>query len=131
MKHISIITVNFNQSYVTEQLLNSINLTNSYKLIEIIVIDNGSTVNSVPEWVLKYPEYTFIRSDENLGFAGGNNLGIRKATGDYLFLVNNDTEFTSGLIEKLVDVIDNNPSVGMVSPQNRYFDEPQILKYMG
>jgi GT2 family glycosyltransferase len=131
MKHISIITVNFNQSYVTEQLLNSINLTNSYKFIEIIVVDNGSVINSVPEWVLKYPEYTFIRSDENLGFAGGNNIGIAKATGDYLFLVNNDTEFTPGLIEKLVEVLDTNPSVGMASPKIRYFDQPNMLQYMG
>jgi GT2 family glycosyltransferase len=131
MKHISIITVNFNQSYVTEELLNSINLTNSYKFIEIIVVDNGSTVNSVPDWEQKYPDYIFIRSDQNLGFAGGNNLGIQKATGDYLFLVNNDTEFTPGLIEKLVDVLDKNPEVGMVSPKIRYFDQPEMLQYMG
>lgn len=131
MIHISIITVNFNQSYVTEQLLNSITLTNSYKFIEIIVVDNGSTINTVPEWTIKYPEYIFIRSDENLGFAGGNNLGIQKATGDYLFLVNNDTEFTPGLIEKLVDVLDKNAGVGMVSPKIRYFDQPEMLQYMG
>jgi len=131
MKHISIITVNFNQSYVTEELLNSINLTNSYKFIEIIVVDNGSTVNSVPEWKQKYPDYIFIRSDQNLGFAGGNNLGIQKATGDYLFLVNNDTEFTPGLIEKLIDVLERKPNVGMVSPKIRYFDQPEMLQYMG
>ncbi|RYD92873.1 MAG: glycosyltransferase family 2 protein [Sphingobacteriales bacterium] len=131
MKKVSIITVNFNQSLVTEQLLTSISKTNSYKDIEIIVVDNGSTINSVPEWTVKYPGMVFIRSDKNLGFAGGNNIGITPATGEYLFLVNNDTEFTPGLIETLVKVLDEQPNVGMVCPKIRYFDQPNMLQYMG
>jgi len=131
MKLVSIITVNFNQSYVTEALLQSIISTNSYDGIEVIIVDNGSKVNSVPEWEIKYPEFKFIRSEANLGFAGGNNLGIRAAKGDYLFLVNNDTEFTPGLVETLVSVLDENPKVGVVSPKIRYFDEPGMLQYMG
>ena len=131
MNLVSIITVNFNQSYITEALLNSIKLTNSYYPIEIIVVDNGSKVNSVPEWTLKYPEIIFIRSEINLGFAGGNNLGIKAAKGSYLFLVNNDTEFTPGLIETLTGVLENNIKVGMVSPKIRYFDQPDMLQYVG
>jgi len=131
MKLVSIITVNFNQSYVTEALIASIYLTNNYPLIEIIVVDNGSKINSVPQWTAKYPDIKFIRSEQNLGFAGGNNLGIRAAKGDYLFLVNNDTEFTPNLIEKLVDVFNKNPEVGMLSPKIRYFDQPDMLQYMG
>lgn len=131
MKTVSIITVNFNQSYVTEQLLASINVTNTYLLIEVIVIDNGSAINSVPEWIVKYPDVKFIRSEKNLGFAGGNNLGIEQAKGSYLFFVNNDTEFTKNLLQGLVDVFDNNPQVGMASPKIIYFDEPGILQYAG
>ncbi|NCD72242.1 glycosyltransferase family 2 protein [Mucilaginibacter agri] len=130
-KTVSIITVNFNQSFVTEQLLASIRATNVYSHIEIVVVDNGSKENSVPEWTVKYPDIKFIRSDINLGFAGGNNLGIKEAKGEYLFFVNNDTEFTPGLIETLVDVMDQNPSVGMVSPKIRYFDQPDTLQYAG
>ena len=130
MKLVSIITVNFNQSYVTEALIASIYLTNNYR-VEIIVVDNGSKTNSVPQWTIKYPDIKFIRSEHNLGFAGGNNLGIQAAKGDYLFLVNNDTEFTPNLIEKLVDVFDKKPEVGMLSPKIRYFDQPDMLQYMG
>ncbi|MGZ3871957.1 MAG: glycosyltransferase family 2 protein [Mucilaginibacter sp.] len=131
MKLVSIITVNFNQSYVTESLITSIHLTNNYPLIEIIVVDNGSAINPVPEWALKYPGILFIRSDVNLGFAGGNNLGIRKAGGEYLFLVNNDTEFTPNLVQTLVDILDDNSSVGIISPKIRYFDQPGIMQYAG
>ncbi|RVU02717.1 glycosyltransferase family 2 protein [Mucilaginibacter limnophilus] len=131
MKKVSVITVNFNQSLVTEDLLTSISVTNTYSNIEIIVVDNGSKVNSVPEWTVKYPDVKFIRSDANLGFAGGNNLGIAAATGEYLFLVNNDTEFTAGLVETLVKVLDEHPEIGMVCPKIRYFDQPEMLQYMG
>ena len=113
MKKVSVITVNFNQPQVTEELLHSIK--GLYSNLELIVIDNGSKVNPIPAWETKYPAIKFIRSDKNLGFAGGNNLGIKQATGDYLFLVNNDTEFTAGLVEKLVEVMDSNPKIGMVS----------------
>lgn len=116
MKKVSIVTVNFNQSVITEDLLESIEKLNSYKNIQIIVVDNASIANPLPEWSLKYPQVIFIRSEANLGFAGGNNLGIKQATGDYLFLVNNDTEFTPGLVEKLVQVMDANPKAGMISP---------------
>ena len=131
MKKVSIITVNFNHGYVTEALLDSIYKHNSYPYIEIIVVDNGSIHNPVPEWKSKYPEVIFIRSDVNTGFAGGNNIGIRASTGDYLFLVNNDTEFTDGLVNVLVDTLDQHEKVAVVSPKICYFDQPKMLQYIG
>ncbi|GAB2698069.1 glycosyltransferase family 2 protein [Mucilaginibacter koreensis] len=131
MSKVSIITINFNQSFVTEQLLNSIAATNTYTDIEIIVVDNASKINSIPEWKNKYPDIKFIRSEKNLGFAGGNNLGIAAATGNYLFLVNNDTEFTPGLVQTLVNVLDTHNNVGAVSPKINYFDQPDTLQYVG
>lgn len=131
MKKVSIITVNFNQSLVTEQLLASIESTNNYSNIEIIVIDNASKINPVPGWIAKYNNIHFMRSELNLGFAGGNNMGIKVASGDYLFLVNNDTEFTEGLVEKLVKIMEENPKIGMASPKIRYFQEPDMLQYVG
>ena len=131
MKSVSIITVNFNQGAVTEQFLESIEKTNNYQPVEIIVVDNASKINNITEWKLKYSDVKFIRSEVNLGFAGGNNLGVKEATGDYLFFVNNDTEFTEGLISSLVSILDQNPKVGMVSPKIRYFDKPDMLQYVG
>lgn len=131
MNSVSIITVNFNQSFVTEELLSSIVATNIYPNIEIIVVDNGSEKNDVPDWKIKYPAIKFIRSEINLGFAGGNNLGIKQATGNYLFFVNNDTEFTPGLIDKLVTTLDEHPQIGMISPKLMYFDKPDVIQYAG
>ena len=131
MNSVSIITVNFNQSFVTEQLLSSINSTNTYPNIEIIVVDNGSEVNDVPRWELKYPQVKFIRSENNLGFAGGNNLGVSQATGEYLFFVNNDTEFSGNLVPTLVDVLDKQPEIGILSPKIRYYDQPDVIQYAG
>ncbi|MES2275058.1 MAG: glycosyltransferase family 2 protein [Bacteroidota bacterium] len=131
MKKISIITVNFNQPRVTRELLQSIQQVNTYKDIEIIVVDNGSQTGPVTELVSQFPDVQFIRSDVNLGFAGGNNIGINAATGDYLFLVNNDTEFTADLVQKLVDVLDQHPEAGMVSPRINYFSDKTLIQYAG
>jgi GT2 family glycosyltransferase len=131
MKKVSIVTVNFNQPAVTEELLYSIEKTNAYSNLEIIVVDNASKINPVPQWSIKYPNINLIRSDVNLGFAGGNNIGIKEATGDYLFLVNNDTEFTAGLIEKLVTVLENDQDIGMISPMIKYFSDKQLIQYAG
>lgn len=131
MKRVSIVTVNFNQPKVTEDLLKSLKEVNLYSDLEIIVVDNGSKVDPVPEWKATYPDIKFVRSDENTGFAGGNNIGIQYATGDYYFLINNDTEVTPDLIGRLVLYLDNNPSVGVVSPKIHYFDHPGMLQYTG
>jgi GT2 family glycosyltransferase len=131
MKVVSIITVNFNHSYLTDDLLLSIQQKNSYPAIEIIVVDNASSENPVPDWEKKYPDVRFIRSEQNLGFAGGNNLGVAAAKGDYLFFVNNDTIFTENLIQTLVQTLEQHPQVGMVSPKILYYDQPDMLQYAG
>lgn len=129
MKKVSIITVNFNQPKITGELLQTIPSDN--KGLEIIVVDNGSTVFLANSWQSLYPHVKFIRSEQNLGFAGGNNLGIKEATGDFFFFVNNDTEFTDGLIEKLVAVMDSNPKIGMVSPMIKYYSDKGLIQYAG
>lgn len=131
MKSVSVIAVNFNHSAVTDAFLDSIFSKNTYAPLQVIVVDNASKIDPVPAWKIKYPSVTFIRSEVNLGFAGGNNLGLKAATGDYLFFVNNDTEFTEGLVETLVDTLDTHPEVGMVSPKIRYFSKPDMLQYAG
>ncbi len=131
MQLVSVITVNYNNVSVTEALLQSIIHKNTYSAIEVIVIDNGSKENKTEEWKTLYPRYCFIRSEKNLGFAGGNNLGISYAKGDYIFLVNNDTEFTEGLIETLVKRMNENPGIGALSPKIHYFDQPGMLQYAG
>ena len=130
MKKVSIITVNFNQPKVTTEFLSSVALSGDHPH-EIIVVDNGSYTDQTEELRIKFPDAVYIRSDENLGFAGGNNIGIKKSSGDYLFFVNNDTEYTTGLIFKLKLILDNNPDVGAVSPKILYFNNPEIIQYAG
>ncbi len=131
MKLVSIITVNFNQPLVTQALLATIPANVANAAIEVIVVDNGSIENFVPQWRENYPSVHFIRSESNLGFAGGNNLGIKHANGDYLFLVNNDTEFTPQLVELLVDTLHQHPTTAVVSPKIQYFSDPGMLQYVG
>lgn len=127
MKKVSIITVNFNQPKITEELLHTIP---PYNNLEIIVVDNGSKPEPT-DWQLQFSHVTFLRSEENLGFAGGNNLGVKAATGDYLFFVNNDTEFTVGLVEKLVKVLDEHAVIGMISPMIKYYSDKTLIQYAG
>ena len=87
---ISVITVNYNGKKYLDQLICSIKLQ-SMTPLEIIVVDNASTDGS-DEYIKKnYPEIRLIKSDVNLGFAGGNNLGVKNSNGDFIALINNDT----------------------------------------
>ncbi|MVT08097.1 glycosyltransferase family 2 protein [Chitinophaga tropicalis] len=127
---VSIVTVNYNTTSVTCELLNSIS-TNSYPHVEVIVVDNASVQDPTPLLQEAYPAVKVIRSEQNRGFAGGNNLGLQEAKGEYIFLVNNDTEFTDGLIEGLLDIFRTHPDAGMASPKFHYYFHPGIIEYAG
>lgn len=127
---VTILTVNYNQSAVTLDLLESLRDI-SYKNIEVIVVDNGSPTD-FPEIIkTKYPEVNLIKSRENLGFAGGNNLGLKYAKGEYVFFVNNDVEVPTGFLEPLLSEFDKDNRVAMVSPKIRYYHTPDKIQYAG
>lgn len=127
---VSIITVNYDQPEVTCALIESLQHI-SYPSIEIIVVDNGSPTKDPSKIPLNFPQVIFIKSELNLGFAGGNNLGIREAKGKYLLLINNDTEVEPGFLEPLVKKLEENPEIGVVSPKIRYFYHPDTIQYAG
>jgi GT2 family glycosyltransferase len=127
---VSIITVNYNSTDVTVELLRSIRLL-SYPSLEIIVVDNASKEDPGEQLREAYPGVKVIVSPVNLGFSGGNNLGIREATGKYLFLVNNDTELTDGLIEGLLDIFRRRPDAGMACPKFHFYYHPNVIEYAG
>lgn len=131
MRRTSIISVNFNQPQVTLDFLKSVKINTNSDAIELILIDNGSREDHHDDFIVEYPELIYIRSAENLGFAGGNNLGINVATGDYLLLLNNDTEITPNLIAVLTAELDRNPEIGMISPLLLYYDSPDVIQYAG
>lgn len=131
MPLVSVITINYNNTLVTEELLASLPGADEAFELEVIVVDNGSQPDPVPAWKEKYPWVTFIRSESNLGFSKGNNLGIKKASGDLLFLVNNDTVFTEDLVPRMVRLFQDHPSVGIASPKIWYYGEEKLIQYAG
>lgn len=128
---ISLITINYKQAAVTCDLLASIR-TLTYPAVEVIVVDNGSQ-DDIAERIQRgnYPNVTLVKSAENLGFSGGNNLGIQHARGDYYFFINNDTIVTPDLLEQLLIPFRENPAVGVVCPKIRFYDEPTTIQYAG
>ena len=131
---VSLITVNYNQIGVTCELFDSLRAID-YPNLEIILVDNGSKVDETPIIATKYPEVKIIISEENLGFAGGNNLAVEEAKGEYLFFINNDTEIPNGTIPKLLEAFDKIPNLGMISPKLLYWPEEkgvnEIIQYVG
>jgi GT2 family glycosyltransferase len=127
---VSLITLNFNQTEVTCQLLESCKQL-LYQHLEIIVVDNHSDTD--PTWEIQacYPAAKVYRSEKNLGFSGGMNFGMQYASGDYFLLLNNDTEVTDDLVEYLLMPFEKDPLVGIVSPKIRYFPEAHLIQYAG
>lgn len=127
---VSIITVNYRQPKLTCLLLDSIK-QNTYPNLEVIIVDNAPLSDSTFLFKNHYPQAKIIISQENLGFAAGNNLGIRASNGKYLFLVNNDTVFTERLIEDLLSRFDKETTTGVVGPKIYYQDRPNIIQFAG
>jgi len=127
---VSIITVNYDQPDATLAFLDSIKKI-TYPSCEIIVVDNGSPTRDPAILKEKHPDIILIQSKVNLGFAGGNNLGIRIAKGTYFLLINNDTEVEAGFLEPLLNRLKNDSSLGVVSPKIRYFNNPRLIQYAG
>lgn len=127
---VTIITINYNQLKLTCELLDSLRRV-TYPAVEIIVVDNHSKEDPTPVITEKYPEVTLIASRENLGFAGGNNLGIKAAGGDYLLFLNNDTEVHPRFLEPLVALFEANPNAGAASPKILYHNSGETIQYAG
>lgn len=127
----SIITVNYHQADVTIDLLKSVANNYNPKDVELIIVDNGAEVHLEALFLPYYANIKYIQSKENLGFAGGNNLGIAQAKGDYVFLLNNDTEIPAGCIESMIDILTANENIGLLSPLLLYFDDKSLVQYAG
>ncbi len=122
MFHISIIIVDYNGEKDTRECLLSLKkIQHSSFTFSTIVIDNGSKeILSIP--AKHMPENSVIlRSDANLGFTNGNNLGVNYAISkynpDYILLLNNDTLVTPDFLEKLVECAQRNEDAGIITPK--------------
>lgn len=127
---VSFLTVNYQQAEVTRDLLESL-LDLEYSNWECIVVDNGGPASNLQEICSAYEQVTFLRSEENLGFAGGNNLGYPECKGDYIFLINNDTEVPPDFLEPLLKFAAENPKLGALSPLLQYYEPKGVVQYAG
>lgn len=127
---VSIISLNYDHPDITCEMLRSLEKI-TYPNIEIIVIDNASPNDDPSIIKQKFPEITFIQNKENLGFAGGNNAGIRIAKGKYVLLLNNDTEVDPGFLEPLVAKFESDPKTGAASPKIRFYHAPDTIQFAG
>jgi GT2 family glycosyltransferase len=125
---ISIITINYNGLEDTCALIESIPFNDN---MEVIVVDNASKNLEAEAIARRYPQVKVIQSDKNLGFAGGNNLGILSAHGKYLFLVNNDTVFKDFNIQVLIDSMESSSTIGIVCPKIRFAWDNNPIQYTG
>ena len=84
------------------------------------MVDNASTQDEASIIAERYPQVKVIRSPRNLGFAGGNNLGIKEARGNYILLINNDTYFKEFNIEPLIERLESSEKIGIICPKLRF-----------
>jgi hypothetical protein len=112
--NLSIVAVNYNGYKDTCELIDSIPFNDE---MEVIIVDNASIQDEATSIQKNYPKVKVIRSEKNLGFAGGNNLGIKVAIGKYIFLVNNDTIFRDFNYQSLIDRLESSPKIGIVCPK--------------
>ena len=128
---LSIITINYNGLKDTCELLGTLPLEDNS--LEVIVVDNASKENEASIIEQRYPMVKVIRSPQNLGFAGGNNLGIKAAHGRYMFFLNNDTvlRHQTSDIRPLINRLESSDKIGAVCPKIRFSWEHHPIQYAG
>lgn len=132
---LAVIILNYNGWKDTIDCLLSLNKS-LYKSFSVILIDNRSQNDSVPnikdflsKTSLEYP-CRFIENSENLGFAAGNNVGIKladEANAEYVMLLNNDTVVEADALGMLVESMDSHPDIWAITPQIRYYDDKNLI----
>lgn len=129
---VSIITINFNGLADTCALIDTITFNDN---MEVIVVDNASREDEAGEIERRYPTVRVIRSSQNLGFAGGNNLGIKAARGKYLFFINNDTVFHREQgktpFQPLIDRLEASDKIGAACPKIRFAWDNTPIQFAG
>ena len=130
---IGVVLINWNQYEDTVDCLGSL-YEMDYPNFRVILVDNGSSDGSGERIARLFPRVDMIYSEANLGFDGGNNLGVMRALNlgcDYIFLLNNDTVLDPRLIDELIAVADSDRRIGILGPKIYYYDAPDIVWWAG
>lgn len=126
---VAAIVLNYDGREVTLQALASLCAVD-YQPFEVVVVDNGSTDGSYEAIAAAFPEVVQVRTEQNLGPAGGANLGIRHALErgfDYLLILNNDIEVAPDMVTEMVRLAESDPAIGLVGPKAYYHGDPSRI----
>jgi GT2 family glycosyltransferase len=129
LPHVVVIILNWNGLADTLECLESLACLD-YPNHKVVVVDNGSVDGSVLVIRGRFPGVTIIENGENLGYAGGNNVGLRYALAqgaEYALLLNNDTVVDPAFLHILVDAAEADPTVGIVGPTIYYHERPGVI----
>lgn len=113
-----VVVLNYNGKEVIKRCLTSLFKVN-YSNFEVVFVDNNSTDGSLELAKSCFSKANFIKNKENIGYAAGNNVGIRfslERMADYVLLLNNDTEVENDFLTKLVEVAESDKKIGLISP---------------
>jgi GT2 family glycosyltransferase len=128
---ISVVIVNWNGKHLLGECLDSL-LAQSVGGIEIILVDNGSQDGSAEYVLERYHDVRVVSLPENIGFAGGNNAGIRTASGKYIALLNNDTKVDPFWLSSLLQEAEKSPAMtGMWASKILSYDHPDVIDNVG
>jgi len=127
---VSVIIPNWNGVELLRGCLDSLR-AQTYSQVEVIVVDNASTDNSVPMTQADYPEVKLVILPANLGLTGGVNAGIEAAGGEIIALLNNDAEADEKWVENMVRSLETHPDAGIVASKMLLFDRRDILNSAG
>jgi GT2 family glycosyltransferase len=127
---ISVIIVNWNGAPHLPVCLNALR-AQTYRHFEVIVADNASHDESLQLLARDYPEVKVVALPENRGFTGGNNAGIRAAHGEFIVLLNNDTEVDPHWLEEILAAFERHPEAGLVASKMKLFDRRDTFHTAG
>jgi GT2 family glycosyltransferase len=131
---VAVIVLTWNGKALTVECLDSLANVN-YASLDVIVVDNASSDGTADAVSQRFGErVTLVINEHNLGFAGGNNVGIRRALdsgADYILLLNNDTTVDTELIGALIDVFSQYPKTGIAGPKIYYATPPDHIWFAG
>ncbi len=130
MDTVSVIIANFNGKKYLEKCLSSLG-KQIYTAREIIVVDNGSTDNSVSFIRNNYPDVILIENKNNLGFAEANNIGYKVSKGDYILFINNDTEGGNNFVAELIKTLISDEKIGVSFSKLLLMDDPKKYDTFG
>lgn len=127
---VAIAILNWNGRHYLEQFLPSV-LASTYANKQVVVIDNGSSDDSVSYLQQYYPGVRIIQHAANFGFTKGYNEGLKQVTADYYVLLNSDVEVAAGWIEPIIHLMEADRKIAACQPKILFYHQRNLFEYAG